>query len=263
MSTRQMKVVIFCGGIGTRLKEETTYRPKPMVYIGNRPILWHIMKIYEYYGFTDFVLPLGYKGEIIKDYFSHYELMNNDVTIELGNPKNIHIHNGNRELTWKVTLVDTGEKTLKGARLKRVRKYVTDKTFMLTYGDGIADINIDKLLDFHFSHGKVATVTGVNPTARFGELKINGIQVKSFQEKANDNNSLVSGGFFVLNQEIFDYLNEGENCDFEYGPLEKIASQGQLMVYKHERCWACLDTYRDMEYLNSLWNDNKAFWKIW
>ena len=258
-----MKVVILCGGIGTRLKEETSYQPKPMVYIGNRPILWHIMKIYEHYGFIDFVLPLGYKGHIIKDYFSHFDLMNNDVTIELGNPKKIDIHKSSSESPWKVTLVDTGEKTLKGARLKRVQKYVKDKTFMLTYGDGVADVNIKELLDFHYSHGKIATVTGVNPTARFGELKLKGDLVNSFQEKKNNNNTFVSGGFFVLNQEIFDYLDEDENCDFEYGPLENVANEGQLMVYKHNRFWACMDNIRDMEYLNGLWDGNQASWKVW
>jgi glucose-1-phosphate cytidylyltransferase len=258
-----MKTVILCGGTGTRLKEETEFRPKPMVHVGNRPVLWHIMKTYAYFGYTDFVLALGYKGEMIKNYFCHYELMNNDVTIELGKPEKIQIHQKHNESGWKVTLADTGEKALKGARLKKVERYINEDTFMMTYGDGLANVNINELLNFHHGHGKLATVTGINPASRFGELKIKGNRVDSFSEKPKDSNGLVNGGFFVFSKKIFDYLSEDNNCDLEIGQLEKIASEGQLMVYRHAGFWACMDTIRDMEYLNKLWDENNAEWKLW
>jgi len=258
-----MQTVILCGGFGTRLREETEFRPKPMVNIGDRPILWHIMKIYAHYGHHDFVLALGYKGEMIKNYFCHYELMNNDVTIELGKPEKIQIHQKHAESGWKVTLADTGEKALKGARLKRVEKYIDEDTFMMTYGDGLANVNINEILNFHHSHGKLATVTGINPASRFGELKIQGNRVDSFSEKPKNSNGLINGGFFVFSKRIFEYLFEDNNCDLEIGPLEKIASGGQLMVYKHAGFWVCMDTMRDMDYLNKLWNENNAEWKLW
>ena len=258
-----MKAVIFCGGLGTRLREETEFRPKPMVEIGGKPILWHIMKIYSHYGIKDFVLSLGYKGEIIKEYFYNYEILTNDFTIELGNKKNIEIHSSNSEKDWRITLADTGGKALKGARLKRVQQYVNDDTFMLTYGDGVADVDINALLAFHTKHEKLATVTGINPASRFGELKIKGNQVESFSEKPRGGDGLINGGFFVFNKGIFDYLSTDENCDLEIGPLEKIAGEGQLMVYKHRGTWACMDTIRDMEYLNQLWVEGKAEWKMW
>lgn len=257
------KVVILCGGAGTRLREETEYRPKPMVNIGPRPILWHIMKYYAQFGFSDFVLALGYRGEMIKNYFCHYELMNNDVTVELGKPENIQIHYGDHEVGWKITLADTGEKSLKGSRLKKTAKYIADETFMVTYGDGLADVDIDALLAFHKSHGKIATVTGINATARFGELRIEGDRVASFSEKPKSAKSLVNGGFFVFNRKIFDYLTVDDSCDLEYGPLEEIAKGGQLMVYKHKGFWTCMDTLRDTEYLNGLWSSGEAKWKIW
>lgn len=258
-----MKVVILCGGIGTRLREETEFRPKPMVNIGSRPILWHIMKYYSQFGFNDFILALGYKGEMIKNYFCHYEIMNNDVTIELGKPENMCIHYANQEKGWKITLVDTGEKTLKGGRLKKVEKYINDEIFMMTYGDGLADVDLKKLLAFHKSHKKIVTVTGVNPSARFGELKVKDNQVVVFSEKPKRGTSLINGGFFVFNKKIFDYLSPDDNCDLEIGPLEKIAKEGEMMVYKHKGFWACMDTLRDMEYLNDLWNKGMAKWKIW
>ena len=256
-------MVILCGGLGTRLREETEFRPKPMVNIGNRPILWHIMKIYAHYGIRDFILALGYKGDMIKNYFCHYEIMNNDVTIELGRPEHICIHQRHDEIGWKITLADTGEKSLKGARLKKIQKYIPEETFMTTYGDGIANIDIKALLAFHRQHGKLATVTGINPAARFGELRLEGNQVKSFQEKPRDGEGLINGGFFVFNRGIFNYLTEEQNCDLEYGALEKIAQEGQLMVFKHEGFWACMDTLRDMDYLNALWEKNQAEWRIW
>ena len=258
-----MQTIILCGGLGTRLREETEFRPKPMVEIGGKPILWHIMKIYSHYGIKDFVLSLGYKGEMIKEYFYNYEILTNDFTIELGNKKNIEMHSNNEEKDWRITLADTGDKTLKGARLKRVQQYVNDNTFMLTYGDGVAEVDINALLAFHKKHGKLATVTGINPAARFGELKIKGNQVESFSEKPRDGEGLINGGFFVFNKGIFDYLSADENCDLEIGPLEKIAVEGQLMVYKHRGTWACMDTIRDMEYLNNLWAEGKPEWKIW
>ena len=260
----KMQVIILCGGLGTRLKEETEFRPKPMVNIGTRPILWHIMKIYSCNGIRDFTLALGYKGDMIKEYFYHYELMDNDVTIELGHPEKTRIfHNDTDEKDWKVTLANTGEKTLKGARLKKVEKYVTGDEFMMTYGDGISDINIPELIKFHHSHGKIATVTGVNAAARFGELKLNGNNVESFSEKPKSSSEFVNGGFFVFNRKIFDYLTSDDSCDLEVGALEQLARDGELMVYKHQGSWACMDTIRDMDYLNKLWDENKAFWKIW
>ena len=258
-----MKVVILCGGLGTRLREETEFRPKPMVNIGDKPILWHIMKVYAAYGHKDFVLALGYKGEMIRNYFCHYELMNNDVTIELGRPERLCIHHAHEEDGWKITLANTGEDTLKGARLKKIQKYITGDTLMVTYGDGVANIDMGALLSFHKSHGKLATVTGINPASRFGELKVKGDEVGAFSEKPKNGNGLVNGGFFVLNRAVFDYLSEDDSCDLEIGALEQIARQGELMVYKHKGFWACMDTFRDMEYLNRLWAEDKAEWKVW
>lgn len=258
-----MKVVILCGGLGMRLREETEFRPKPMVNIGGKPIIWHIMKIYAHYGHKDFILALGYKGELLKEYFYHYELMNNDMTIELGHPEKICIHRGREENDWRITLADTGDRALKGARLKRVEKYIDGDQFMMTYGDGVGNVDIHSLLDFHNRHGKLATVTGINPTSRFGELKIKGNQVENFSEKPETSSEFISGGFFVFNKKVFDYLSDDDNCDLEIGPLEKIASEGQLLVYKHAGFWACMDTIRDMEYLNKIWNENRAKWKIW
>lgn len=263
MNNKNSSVVILCGGIGTRLREETEYRPKPMVNIGNYPILWHIMKNYSHHGYNKFVLALGYKGETIKDYFYHYELMSSAVSIKLGHPKELIIHQAHEETNWQITLVETGEKALKGARLKRVEKYVDGEIFMMTYGDGVANVNIQELLAFHKAHGKIATVTGINPASRFGELKIKGNSVCSFTEKPKNNSGLINGGFFVFNREIFDYLTDDDNCDLEVGPLEKIAQEGNLMVFRHNDFWACMDTIRDMEYLNKLWNENKAAWKMW
>lgn len=258
-----MQTVILCGGLGTRLREETEFRPKPMVNIGSRPILWHIMKIYASQGLREFVLALGYKGEMIKNYFCHYELMNNDVTLELGKPECLSIHHKHDEAGWKVTLADTGEKTLKGARLKKVRRYVTSNPFLLTYGDGVADVDVKKLLEFHQSHGRIATITGVNPGSRFGELRTDGDRVESFHEKVSLGTSLINGGYMVLDQRIFDYLSEDDDCDLEYGPMERLAEAGELMVYRHPGFWACMDTLRDMDYLNKLWNEGKARWKTW
>lgn len=258
----QPKVVILCGGLGTRLKEETEVKPKPMVEIGNRPILWHVMKIYAHYGFKEFILCLGYKGEVIKEYFLNYDILNSDFTIKLGQKKAVNIHNS-LEDDWSVTLADTGTNALKGARLKRIEKYVKEDTFMVTYGDGVGNINIKKLLDFHKSHGKIATVTGVRPPSLFGELLVENNKAMLFSEKPQTSTGLISGGFFVFNRKLFDYLTDDDDCDFEKGPLEKIAAEGELMVYVHDGPWICMDTYRDVEYLNKLWHSNSAFWKVW
>ena len=258
-----MQVAILCGGMGIRLKEETEFRPKPMVLIGEKPIIWHIMKIYAHYGFKEFVLCLGYKGEMIKEYFYNYMIMSSDFTIRLGDRDSINIHNSHYEKDWYVTLADTGLSTLKGARLKKIEKYIKDETFMVTYGDGLSNIDINKLLSFHKSHGKLATVTGINPTARFGELHIQGDQVLRFAEKPKVSTSMINGGYFVFNRKIFDYLEDNSDFDLEYGCLENLAIEGQLMVYKHENFWVCMDTIRDMEYLNELWTNDKAEWKVW
>jgi glucose-1-phosphate cytidylyltransferase len=260
-----MKTVILCGGLGTRLREETEFRPKPMVNIGPRPILWHIMKLYAHYGFKDFVLCLGYKGEMIKEYFYNYEILNNDFTVELGNNRKISIHSNHNEKGWQITLADTGEKAYKGSRLKQIEKYIDGDQFMVTYGDGVANIDINALLAFHRSHGKIATVTGINPVSRFGELKIKGNMVESFSEKPEEgrDKGLINGGFFVFNTEIFDYLSTDDDCDLETCALENVARDSQLMVYRHNGFWVCMDTIRDVEYLNKLWSKKEAQWKVW
>jgi len=257
-----MKVVLLCGGLGTRLREETEFKPKPMVEIGGRPILWHIMKTYAHYGFNEFILCLGYKGQLIKDYFTNYEILNSDFTIELGK-KNIEIHSRSNEQGWKVTLAETGEKTLKGSRLKKIEKYIDGDEFMVTYGDGIANVDVHALLAFHRSHGKMATLTGVKIASRFGEMKVKENQVEVFREKPEDTPGLINGGYYVFNRKIFDYLTEDDTCDLEIGALEKISQEGQLMVYRHSGAWFCMDTIRDVEYLNTLWDTHKANWKIW
>jgi len=258
-----MKVVILCGGIGTRIKEETEFKPKPMVKIGDKPIIWHIMKIYAHYGYKDFILALGYKGEMIKEYFYHYQIMNNDFTINLGNKNKIDIHNENNAEDWNITMVDTGQEALKGARLKRVQRFIDDDIFMTTYGDGVSDIDIDELVAFHKNHGRLATVTGVFPKMSFGELFTRKDGSVNLCEKPNNASNMISGGFFVFNREILDYLEDKDSCDLEYGPLEKIAQNSQLMVYKHSGFWHCMDNIRDMESLNRIWASGKAPWKIW
>jgi len=259
----RIQAVIFCGGLGTRLREETEFRPKPLVRIGERPILWHIMKIYACQGVNDFVLVLGYKGELIKEYFFHYELFNNDVPLELGRPERFRLHHRHDEKGWRITLADKGEQTLKGGRLKRIEKYIIGDTFMVTYGDGVADVDVGALLRFHRGHGRLATVTGIRPGSRFGELKVDGERVETFSEKPERDGRLVNGGFFVFHRKIFDYLTDDEGCDLEVGPLEELARAGELMVYHHDGFWACMDTLRDVDYLNGLWKDGKARWKIW
>jgi glucose-1-phosphate cytidylyltransferase len=258
-----MKVVIFAGGLGTRISEETEIRPKPMVEIGGKPIIWHIMKIYEYYGFNEFIICLGYKGYIIKEYFMNYYLHNSDVTIELNN-NNIDVHYSNTE-SFKVTLVDTGLNTKTAGRLKRVQEYIGDEDFMLTYGDGVSDINLKKLLEFHKMHQKIATVTAIQPEARFGGMQIGeNNEITAFREKPKGN-VWINGGFFVLRPEVFQYLQSEDidNIMWEDAPLESLARDNQFMAYKHDGFWKCMDALRDKIELEMLWNNHNAQWKIW
>jgi glucose-1-phosphate cytidylyltransferase len=256
-----MKVVVLCGGLGTRLREETEFRPKPMVEIGGRPILWHIMKTYAHSGFREFVLCLGYRGNTIKEYFLNYEAMNNDFTISLGQKSQIQYNAVHTEQGFQVTLADTGQATMTGGRVKRIERYIDGDTFLLTYGDGVADLNIAKLLEFHRSHGKLATVTAVTPSSRFGVLEMNKNRVMSFLEKPRME-GFASAGYFVLNRKVFDYLG-GDDCTFEREPLERLAKEGELMAYTHEGFFFAMDTYREYEYLNQLWSKGQAPWKVW
>jgi len=257
-----MKVVVFCGGLGTRLREETEFRPKPLVEIGGRPILWHLMKIYAHYGFRDFVLCLGYRGNMIKEYFLNYEAMNNDVTVCLGQRSAIEYHGHHSEQDFRVTLADTGLNSMTGGRLKRVQKFIHEGRFMLTYGDGVADINIPRLLDFHHSHGRLATVTTVRPLSRFGAVHLDHTsEVIRFAEKPQSE-GWVSAGFFVFEPGVFDYLGE-DDCILEREPLERLSTDRQLMAYRHEGCFFAMDTYRDYEHLNQLWTTDHAPWKVW
>jgi glucose-1-phosphate cytidylyltransferase len=258
-----MKVVIFAGGLGTRLAEETEARPKPMVEIGGKPILWHIMKIYEQHGFNEFIICLGYKGYLIKEYFMHYYLHNSDLTIELGSNK-IDVHYTHTE-SFKVTLVETGLNTKTAGRLQRVRNYIGDDDFMLTYGDGVADVDLVRLLQFHRSHGKICTVTAVQPEARFGGMDIAGDgMVSHFKEKPKGDGKWVNGGFFVLRPGVFDYLQDDmTEVMWEDRPMERLAQDGQLVAFKHTGFWKPMDAMRDKLELESMWQNNQAKWKIW
>jgi glucose-1-phosphate cytidylyltransferase len=257
----QLKAVLLAGGLGTRLREETEYRPKPMVEIGQRPILWHIMKNLSAQGLTQFVICLGYKGDAIKDYFLNYEARVNDVTVELGSKSLYSQHSNSQEENWVVTLANTGLSTMTGGRIHQIRKYVEQESFICTYGDGLADINLHELLAFHKSHGKIATVTAVMPTSRFGSMEIAADdRVTKFAEKPKGN-SWVNGGFFVFEPEIFDYLTP--DCVLENEPLEKLAEDNQLVAYKHNGFWRPMDTFRESIELNELWDNDKAPWKNW
>lgn len=258
-----MKVIIFAGGLGTRISEETDARPKPMVEIGGKPILWHIMKTYERYGFKEFIICLGYKGYIIKEYFMHYFLHNSDITIELGN-NNVEVHTSNIE-SFKVTLVDTGLNTKTAGRLKQVKKFLDDEDFMLTYGDGVSDINLEELLAFHKQHKKIATVTAIQLDARFGGMDVaDDGDVISFREKAKDESKWINGGFFVLNPKVFNYLEGDVNeMMWEDEPLERLTEDNQLMAYKHKGFWKCMDALRDKLELETLWQLGQAKWKTW
>jgi len=255
-----MKAVILAGGFGSRLSEETDLRPKPMVEIGGRPILWHIMKIYSTHGVNDFVICLGYKGYMIKEYFANYFLHMSDVTIDLRD-NNLEIHNRYAE-PWKVTLVDTGESTQTGGRLKRIRSYVGDEDFCMTYGDGVADVDISALTRFHSEAGRLATVTAVQPPGRFGSMVLDGNRVNSFKEKPLGDGSWINGGFFVLSPRALEYI-KGDESYWEREPMEKLASAGQMAAYRHEGFWSAMDTLRDRNALETLWSSGKAPWKIW
>ena len=258
-----MQVFILCGGMGTRLREETDRKPKPMVEVGGRPLLWHLMKWYATQGHTDFVLCLGYRGESIKDYFLQYEAFHSDLTVELGRPGAVTYHRRHGETSWKVTLADTGLETMTGGRLARAARYLEGDTFMLTYGDGLSDVDLDALLRFHRSHGKAATVTGVRPQSRFGELIVEGSRVAEFSEKPLVGQGSINGGFFVFERRFLDYVSPDADCILERGPLESAARDGELMMYDHGGFWQCMDTYRDMQLLQRIWESGQVPWKTW
>jgi len=257
-----MKVIIFAGGFGTRFSEETEFRPKPMIEIGDRPILWHIMKIYSHYGFNEFIICCGYKSYFIKDYFCHYYMHSSDVTIDLSN-NNLTYHNSNSE-PWKVTLVDTGLETMTGGRLRKVQKYIANEPFMLTYGDGLANINLNDLLKCHKESKKIATVTAVQPKGKFASLKLSqNNAISSFNEKIGGDGSWFNGGFFVLQPEVFDYIKDDSQTVFEKEPLESLAKDGELQAFKHSDFWMAMDTLREKLELQKLWETDSAPWKIW
>lgn len=257
-----MKVLILAGGFGTRLSEETQNIPKPMVPIGNKPILWHIMKSYSHYGYNDFVILLGYKGYVIKEYFANYYLHQSDVTIDIKNNR-LEILNNSSE-PWKVSLIDTGLHTMTGGRIQRVKNLLNNEPFMLTYGDGVSDVNIQQLVDTHKQHGKAITMTAVQPEGRFGSLKFSGdSKIEAFQEKPKGDGTWINAGFFVCEPKVLDYITNGDATVFEKDPLENLAKDGELYAYKHEGFWKPMDTLRDNKLLNELWDTNKALWKSW
>lgn len=257
-----MKVVLLAGGLGTRISEESEYKPKPMIEIGGMPILWHIMKEYSYYGFNEFIICAGYKQQIIKEWFRNYFLYTSDITFDLTEEYKMVVHDKHTE-PWKVTVVDTGLNTLTGGRIKRVQKYIGDHPFMMTYGDGVCDVDIRKLLEYHEAHGKMATFTSVMVEQQKGILDVSGDNaVRSFREKSSSDGALINAGYMVLNPEVFDYI-EGDQTSFEREPLEAIARQGELMSYRHTGYWQCMDTKKEKETLEKLWAEGKAPWKKW
>lgn len=256
-----MKVVLLAGGFGTRISEESHLKPKPMIEIGDKPIIWHIMKHYCHYGYTEFIICAGYKQHVIKEWFANYFLYNSDVSFDFANDNQMVIHNNVSE-PWKVTIVDTGLNTLTGGRIKRIQPYIGNEPFMMTYGDGVSDVDISKLYEFHKAGGGIATLTAVRPDGRFGIIDIDDEKVASFREKDKEDMGWINGGFMVFEPEIFDYI-EGDKTTLEKYPLEKIAEENKLGCYKHEGFWQCMDTLRDKEKLESLWMDNKAPWKTW
>jgi glucose-1-phosphate cytidylyltransferase len=258
-----MKAVILAGGLGTRLSEETGLKPKPMVEIGGKPILWHIMKIYSAHGVKEFVVCLGYKGYVVKEYFANYYRHMSDITFDLANNTQI-IHNNSSE-DWKVTLVETGEHAMTGARIKKIQKYVGDEDFCLTYGDGVCDVNISEAIKFHKSHGKAATLTAVKPAGRFGVLELSDDEetVRNFHEKPSGDGNYINGGFFVFSPQVFDYIPNGEEVILEQEPLRNMVKANQLLSFKHEDFWYAMDTQRDKIHLENLWSAGKAPWKIW
>lgn len=256
-----MKVVILCGGLGTRLSEETQLKPKPMVTIGGKPILWHIMNIFSAQGYNEFVLALGYKAEVIKEYFLNFYALNSDISVDLSNGQIKYLRT--QERNWKIDLIHTGEFTMTGGRLKRLQSFLEPHgTFLMTYGDGVADIDINRLLDFHKSHGKIATVSSVRPPARFGNIIFEGNRILDFHEKPQTGEGWINGGFFVMEPKVFDYI-EQDSSVLEGKPLENLAQAEQLMGYQHNGFWQCMDTVRDKQLLEDLWRDKKAQWKVW
>lgn len=255
-----MKAVLLAGGLGTRISEESVLKPKPMIEIGGKPILWHIMKMYSAHGVNDFIICCGYKGYVIKEYFANYFIHNSDITFDVKNNK-MEIHQNTAE-PWKVTVVDTGEDTMTGGRLKRVARYLGNEDFCFTYGDGVSDINIRKSIEFHKAHGKMSTITAVQPPGRYGALKMNGTKVEAFMEKPKGDGGVINGGFFILNPKVVEYIKEDATI-WEKEPMEKLASQGQMEAFVHEGFWQPMDTLRDKKHLEELWNTGKAPWKVW
>lgn len=257
-----MKLVILAGGLGTRISEETHMKPKPMIEIGGKPIIWHIMKLYSYYGINDFIVCLGYKGYEIKEYFVNYYRHKSDLTVNLQNNA-FEIHSNYAE-PWRITLVNTGEESMTGGRIKRISRYISDDNeFCLTYGDGLSDVNIVQLINFHRGHGKIATLTAVQPAGRFGVLEIEDHQIKKFQEKPRGDGSFINGGFFVLSPKVLEYIKDGDSTVWEQSPMQNIALDGQLMCYKHHGFWQPMDTLRDKNYLQELWDNKQSPWKVW
>lgn len=257
-----MKVVILAGGLGTRLGEETSIKPKPMVEIGDKPIIWHIMKIYSHYGFNDFIVLCGYKGQCIKRYFANYYLNNSDITIDMRS-NSVDVHYNEIE-PWRVTLIDTGDETMTGGRIRRIKKFVENETFMLTYGDGVSDVNIAALLECHKKSGKIATLTAVRPTARFGVVNVaDDGSVLNFKEKPSGDGVWINGGFFVLEPQVFDYIPEGDSVVWEREPLERLSADGQLNAYVHSGFWRPMDMLKDKKDLNEMWDKGEAKWKVW
>jgi len=256
-----MKVVLLAGGFGTRISEESQYKPKPMIEIGDMPILWHIMKTYSSYGFDEFIICAGYKQHVIKQWFADYFLHTSDITFDFTSGNQMIIHDAHAE-NWKVTVVDTGLHTMTGGRLKRIRKYLGDEPFFMTYGDGVADVDIPATLEFHKSHGKLATMTAIRPESRYGMIDMENGKVNSFREKSQSDVGWINGGFMVLDPKVLDYI-DGDADMFERAPMERLAEDGQLMCYCHEGFWQCMDTLRDKQKLESLWESGKAPWKLW
>jgi glucose-1-phosphate cytidylyltransferase len=257
-----MKVVILCGGLGTRLREETEFRPKPMVPVGERPILWHIMKTYAHYGHKEFILCLGYKGEVIKEFFRNYQWNTSDVTLRLGAKPRLQYHTQHSEEDWTVTMIDTGQNTMTGGRVRRALPYLKDDTFLLTYGDGVTDSDINASIKFHRKQKKILTMTAVQPPGRFGDLEIHDGRVTAFKEKPERQAGFINGGFFVVDRRISKYLGD-DSCVFENDPMNNLAVEGQLAAYQHSGFWQCMDTFREQQLLTGLWNSGKAPWKVW
>lgn len=256
-----MKVVLLAGGFGTRISEESQYKPKPMIEIGDMPILWHIMKTYSHYGFKEFIICAGYKQHVIKQWFADYFLHTSDITFDFSQGNQMIVHDAHSE-DWKVTIVDTGLHTMTGGRLKRIRKYLGDEPFFMTYGDGVADVDIPAALEFHRAHGRLATMTAIRPESRYGIIDLQGDKVLSFREKSQQDVGWINGGFMVLEPKVLDYV-AGDHVMFEREPMEQLAADGELMCFRHDGFWQCMDTLRDKQKLDSLWESGKAPWKIW